>query len=66
MISFKFKNNHYPKDKIHVINSTVAQLLVEKLSVEDSGIYSCYLKIPGLDHNPPICQSNVTVERKLF
>jgi hypothetical protein len=66
MISFKFKNKYYPEDKIHVINSTVAQLLVEKASVEDNGMYYCLLNISVLDHNPLICISHVTVGCKLF
>jgi len=66
MISFKFNNKYYPEDKIHVINSTVAQLLVEKASVEDNGMYYCYLNISGLDHKPLVCVTRVTVGCKLF
>ncbi len=66
MISFKFDNKYYPEDKVHPINETVAQLRVDKASVEDNGMYYCYLNISGFDHNPLVCVTHATIGCELF
>lgn len=66
MLSIKFNKTHYPPHLLNHPDNRTLQLRIESATVQDNGMYFCYLRLPGLNHNATVCLSHVTVGCKIL
>lgn len=48
-------------DNLEIINTSTVQYSITNASLDDGGVYNCYLVVPGVDHKLHVCTSYVTV-----